>query len=728
MSEIGSNQDVLSMNELGRGLWRAKWRIALVTFVLLGGTYFILQTMPKLYESSASILVEPRENFFQTTPTTTRQGLVSDDVVMSSQVQLIESADTLRVVIERLDLQSVPEFAEAKPSLTSLIAGPINQLLGREESTGGVEQRVLSRLANAISVQRERQSRVISISVQSEDRNLAAQIANAIAETHIGRRAQQSIDDTQEATKWLDVEISKLRESVSEAEVRVARFRVEHDLFTGSNNTTLADQSLSDVSRQITQAQERKNSARSRANLIRQLLSSGQSISGVSDVQGSVVVQRLSESKATLQRQRAELLATLLPNHPEIQSVTAQIDEIEKQIQTEARQVADALEAEAQIEASLEATLRDDLARLKLEASEASGFSVQLAELEREASAQRQLLETYLLRYSEAQARTSSSASLPDLRVITVATPSLKPSSPKTNMTLIVVAFASLLFQIGGIVFMHFVRGIGQQLVAESDPSRMQEATQVSNAASRVDMAAAGPAVPPRSDLQSSRKNKKQTAQSKASDIAQTIRNRSGHAVKASPTSSSAFVAGPPLIDVVSAKSDAAIVLVLGQNDDVDAVSTADELVAAAIDKGMRAAFIDAGTKDRAERAGLSDLAANTAEFADAVHELEGGNVLEVPWGTHSDLDARSTKPSLLAEALADLSHLVVIYAGNADEDAAHVAMFSEVNAQCVLVNNENGLSAQAQEISEELLDAGFAEVTHVQDGLHTRSRAAIVA
>src|SRR5690606_37483710 len=125
-----------------------------------------------------------------------------------------------------------------------------------------------------------------------------------------------------------------------------------------------------------------------------------------------------------------------LSNHPTIRALNAQIGEINAQIRIEGQRVASALEAEAQIEQSLVDSLRADLARAKATASTATRDTVTLDSLQREAKAQRDLLEAYLQRYNEASSRVGAESELPDVRVISVAAPAVAPSSPKSTLVM----------------------------------------------------------------------------------------------------------------------------------------------------------------------------------------------------------------------------------------------------------------------------------------------------
>jgi succinoglycan biosynthesis transport protein ExoP len=331
---------------------------------------------------------------------------------------------------------------------------------------------VLANLNERLSVVRERDSAVISINVRTKTPELSARIANAIAAAHVLRRAALSLSDTAEASQWLEQEIARLRVKVQEAEDAVANYRVDNDLFTGSDNTSILNQQLTAISTQITAAMERKNAALSRSNLIRELIASGQPIENVQDVRDSVVIQQLSETKANLQGELAQRSSTLLGNHPTIRALRAQIRAIEEQITVEARRVANALEAQARIEGDLEQQLREDLTRAKLSVSTATKDNVTLESLQRDAKAQRDLLESYLLRYSDASSRATAGSALPDVRQITVAAPSVVPASPKTTLILGAVGFVALALQIGAILFGELMSG---RALAPSSFDRQEE-------------------------------------------------------------------------------------------------------------------------------------------------------------------------------------------------------------------------------------------------------------
>ena len=88
---------------------------------------------------------------------------------------------------------------------------------------------------------------------------------------------------------------------------------------------------------------------------------------------------------------------------------------------------------------------------MKKQASSNNGQDVQLRALEREAKAQRDLLESYLAKYREANARENIDAAPADGRIISRATVSNTPAYPKKLPIVLIATLATLLLTSGAI-------------------------------------------------------------------------------------------------------------------------------------------------------------------------------------------------------------------------------------------------------------------------------------
>jgi uncharacterized protein involved in exopolysaccharide biosynthesis len=177
-----------------------------------------------------------------------------------------------------------------------------------------------------------------------------------------------------------------------------------------------------------------------RAQSVRNALESGQSIDAISDVLDSPVVQRLRESEGTIRAQIADLSTTLLEAHPRMKGLRAQLQDVDRQILSETRKVLDSLESNARVGRIREEELVSQLNALKASSAREGEEAVELRSLEREAAAQRDLLETYLGRYREAASRSEPKALPADARVISRAVPASESYFPKKGAIIIVAA------------------------------------------------------------------------------------------------------------------------------------------------------------------------------------------------------------------------------------------------------------------------------------------------
>jgi uncharacterized protein involved in exopolysaccharide biosynthesis len=229
--ESVAREEHIDVGAMLSALVRKLPRILLVTALLLAITYVILLFMPRLYESSASILVEPRNNVYVRSANEQAPAITGGEAgVVSSQIELLRSRDTLMRVIDQLGLREVPEFNGAGDGSLSPLA-TLGRLLGRGGSAN-LDETVINNLYSRLTVAQERDSRIITVAVMSADPELAARIANALAEAHVARRAELSLTDTARASEWLAEEIARLRVSVVEAETAVADFKVANDLLS----------------------------------------------------------------------------------------------------------------------------------------------------------------------------------------------------------------------------------------------------------------------------------------------------------------------------------------------------------------------------------------------------------------------------------------------------------------------------------------------------------------
>jgi tyrosine-protein kinase Etk/Wzc len=440
------------MRGLGRALWRRKAMIIGLTLLSAGTAFLAVNTITPRYQSEARLLLEARENvFLRAEADKTGERATIDPEAVTSQIQLVLSRDLAREVIQKEKLADKPEFDPAAGHLSGLRAILAVLGVGRDLSAMSREERVMESYYDRISVYTVEKSRVIAIDFSSENPDLAAKVANAIAETYLNRQQSTKQEQTRAASLWLAGEIEKMRTRVAEAEAKVEDYRSRANLYAGSNNTSLPSQQLTEINSQIAAARGQKTDLETRARQLRDQIGAGKPIDSA-DIANSDTMRRLIEQRIAVRAQLAEQSTTLLDQHPRIKELKAQIGEIDRQIQIEGERLLRQLDSDTKVAGDRLSALTANLDQAKKIASETSEQDVQLRALEREAKTQRDLLESYLVKYREAAARDSISAAPPEARIISRASPAIKPSYPKKLAIVLIAAFAAFTLSAGFVV------------------------------------------------------------------------------------------------------------------------------------------------------------------------------------------------------------------------------------------------------------------------------------
>src|SRR5450631_3655450 len=442
----------LDFGALGQALARKRGWIIVPTVLAAVLSITSVNLVTPRYKSEARILIDGRENvFLRPNGERNEERTALDAEAVTSQVQLLQSRDLAREIIRKNKLAERPEF---DPLLQGL--SPVKSMMalfgiGRDPFSLTPEERVLDAYFDRFTAYAVDKSRVVVIEFQSRDPELAARVANSIAEGYLVLQQGARQDQAKSAGQWLSGEIDNLRKKVAEAESRVEDFRSKSSLFIGTNNTTLSNQQMGELNTQLNNARALRSDAESKAGLIREMLQSSKTIDA-SEVLNSELMRRLSEQRVTLRAQLAEQSSTLLDNHPRIKELKAQLAELDHQNRDEASKISRSLDSDARIAGGRVEGLTASLEQMKKLASSSNGQDVQLRALEREAKAQRDLLESYLAKYREANTRENIDAAPSEGRIISRAIVSNTPAYPKRLPVVLLATLATLMLSAGAIV------------------------------------------------------------------------------------------------------------------------------------------------------------------------------------------------------------------------------------------------------------------------------------
>jgi len=700
---------------LGVALWRDKWKILRPTLLVALAALAVVMVIPPKYLSESRVLLVGRDNVYLR-PDADKDVIdrnVVDPEAVTSQVQLILSRDLASEVVAKLKLGERREFDSTLDdvSLVKRALGFFGFIKNPMRMTP--QERVLDAYYDRLNVYAVDKSRVIVIDFLSADPELAARVANAIADAYLERQQVAKQEQARSAGQWLSGEIDSMRKKVADAEAKVEVFRAKSNLLVGPNNTTLSAQQLGDLNAQLAAARAQKADAEAKAKLIRKMLQSGEPIES-SDILNSELIRRLSEQRVTLRAQLAEQSSSLLDNHPRIKELKAQIADLDKQIRKEAETMARSLENDSKL---ADARVESQLAtfdQLKGQAATTNEQDVHLRALERDAKSQRDLLESYLAKYREASARETINSAPPDARVISRATVSNVPAYPKKLPTVLIAALATLVLTSGLVLTRELLAAPAARVSGPTTGGIFAERT--TEPPVRV-LAAAAPAGAPAAA--GARSGLRRAARTSFADrIASAIRRR--RQLAGLPISALEEFAH----NLRRESEDGTQIAVFGVAPGLNTSGAAIKF-ARALAEGARVVLVGFDSGDAAIRAisgdpsaaGLAELAQGTVSFGDIITKDQSSNLNLIVSGRRTaDRGALLSGPGMTKnfEALATAYSHIAIDGGVIG--GPEMAVLAEIAPHALLLV-ETLSSAATAGAHDRLLEAGFAHVTIIVAG-----------
>lgn len=616
-----------------------RWKRVLAVTLAAAATAFVLASLAKpQYRAETRLIIEARESVFTRTdvsPDADRP--ILDEEGVTSQVEVITSTDILTGIAKKFDFANLPEFRdEIEPSIAKRLA--VLTGLANDPAEIPPEERVLNAFRDKLKVYRVEKSRVIVVQFSSRDAKLAAEVPNAVADAYLALQKDAKLQSNSDATAWLAPEIEKLTERVKQAEAKVAAFRGQSDLLMGQNNSVLATQQLSELSTELSRVRAQRGAAEASAASVRSAIAKGGSLDALPDVLSSNLIQRLRERQVQLKAQVAELSTTLLEGHPRIRALRSQLADLDAQVRAAARNVLESLATEVQTAKLREQQLVSDLNTLKAASARAGEDEVEARALEREAAAQRDLLESYLTRYREASSRRDGNYLPADARVFSRATQPVEPYFPKVVPITVAAAVAALLLTAVVVLLQELFSG------------RAMRPAQGSTPVSEVAMpAAAEPAFAPAEDVGDAPAEVfEQEAMGVAAAAERLLAMDAKRAIFVSPEGDEAAAAA---VLVARAVSDAGLRVLLLDLSASGAASTP--------------------MLDTASHAGITDLLAAEAQFADIIRADHYSDCHVIPAGTADPVRAMRAADRLpiIMESLTTAYDLVVVECGATDAE-----------------------------------------------------------
>jgi len=415
-------------------------RKTLLAFVVAGLVAAILISLIQtpIYRVRTSLEIQGTSFLDPKGTNDTGGNYASPESYVETQVKLLQSESLLEHVIDKLKLQN-----EQPKSGLRAFTWRIHRMLQFSDPSGLPEREKLMReIERNLTVRTSGSSRLLEVTYESPDAKGAADFANTLVSQFIELSQEERWKAAQGTAEWLTSHLDKMKAQLEQSETQMQEYARTSGLSFTSEKENLAESRLKELQDDLSKAQADRIGSQAKLEGAK-----NNPADTLPEVLDDTTMREYRQRLTDLQRQYAELSATLTPEHYKVQRVQAQIDELKSAMQRErgnvVRRIGNEYSASLRRETLL-SRARDVQAKIVADQSEKA---IHYDTLKRDVDSNRHLYEVMLQRVKEA----SLASAMRDSNVLVVdrARPPLLPYRPSLPMNSAIGLCSGVLFGFG---------------------------------------------------------------------------------------------------------------------------------------------------------------------------------------------------------------------------------------------------------------------------------------
>lgn len=264
------------------------------------------------------------------------------NVALLTEAQKLQTATFLRKVIKRLELNGNVSPALERKDFFGKVRRFLN--IGSQDTpleNAQIDGLEVEHLPKALAVALRtldahpvNRTRLIEVTCDSTNPQLAADFLNALGETFKEENYQSRIQVVQTTSQWLSQQLEDARRKMVDAETKLQEFnRTSGNIFV-SQESTLADSKLQGLQQRISDAETELISKKARYDAVQKT---------PPELLGRVIddpsLRGYETQIAALRQKRAELTTTLTADNPRVQKIDAQIAELQQALKRDGENI-----------------------------------------------------------------------------------------------------------------------------------------------------------------------------------------------------------------------------------------------------------------------------------------------------------------------------------------------------------------------------------------------------
>jgi len=461
-------EEEIHLRDYLRVILKRRWLIATVLILVVLTVTIESFRMTPIYRATAQVLIE-KENPKVVNIEEVMRVNTSDQDYYQTQYGILKSKALALKVINALKLKENPDFSPPKSifslrallhslleeikQLTSSAEGKTDPQLEQEKENNLLIQNYLNRL----KIEPIRNSRLVNVSFESKNPQLATQVANTHAQLYIESTLERKFTASQEAVSWLNQRIKEVEKKLQQTEENLQAYREKEGLVSidFEERQGIILQSLNDLNAALTKAKTEKIEKMQLYNEIKNLSAQPQMIDSFPTVVQNPLIQELKANYIALSGEYAKLSQKYGPEHPNMIRLASEINGVKEKIAQEVKKIAQSIETEYRLACEKENAILNAMEEKKREALELNQKQIKYNLLKREADTTRTLFQSLLQRAKEATV--TEGLEVTNIVVVDPARIPEHPIKPKKLQNILLALIIGLTLGIGLAFFLEYL-------------------------------------------------------------------------------------------------------------------------------------------------------------------------------------------------------------------------------------------------------------------------------
>lgn len=458
-------------------LMKRRTLIILVFILTVSATVFYSYTADPVYQSSAKLIIDKESASSPITGERTNyESYLSQTMTFNTSIKMIKSTSVIKEVIAALNLDARDTeqdleisfikqwISQLKANLKLLLKTDEAESISRKELENRRIQELIAKIRAKITVEQVRDTRLLNVTVKDKNPDLAAALANTLAEKYMEFNLANKMDASKQTLAWLNNELYDLRKKLEDDEQKFFDYKQENMVFSIEGKQKLAEQKIQEFNNRFLETRNKRLELDAKINELNKNIGNIKGVANVRSLINNPLIESIYAKIIDLEIEMSRLSKIYKAKHSKIVQAQSELEKSRNSLSLEIQKEIENLKSERKVLHAREQTLENTMAEFEKEALDTSSKELKYTILQRNVHTSKNLYDLMVSRVKESNILQTANTS--NTRIVEPAMAPVLPVSPNKKRNLLLSMVLGIFFGCG---LAFFLESLDQTVRTEED-------------------------------------------------------------------------------------------------------------------------------------------------------------------------------------------------------------------------------------------------------------------